>query len=118
VKLIINKLLIILAFALNICLSWSAFKNGLIGLFASLLLIFLGGALNILAMAANNWKMPVLIKNSREKALILPQSEHTVLIKTTKLKCLCDQYRFNDKVYSIGDAIIYLGFGLFLISSL
>lgn len=77
-----------------------------------------GKLLNILAVAANSWKMPVLVKNRFIKEGLERSDMHTKLTKKTKLKCLCDIYYGTISVFSIGDVLLKIGVWSFYLAML
>ena len=78
-----------------------------------------GTILNNVALVFNGFKMPVDIRDPRDAWFALELSSsftHCHLAEKTKFKYLCDKFRGNNSMYSLGDILILLGIYLVALS--
>ncbi|MDO8515928.1 MAG: DUF5317 family protein [bacterium] len=75
-----------------------------------------GNILNAVAMFANDWHMPVDTDVARSIGMWDVESGlHSAMTPSTRLPFLCDRFfnpHFVDAIFSIGDALLFVGFAI------
>lgn len=72
-----------------------------------------GGMMNKLVMSVNQGKMPVLELDC--PAGFILNSTHVCMSASTHLKILADWIYFGAYIYSPGDVVLFIGFGLMVL---
>ncbi len=100
-------------------LSYFYWKTGFICFSYGFLLITLGGACNLYVIDFNDFKMPVLANRKSDFRGIKrrnPKRQICLLGSKTKLGWLADRFSIIGLTLSMGDFLIFFGFGLMILS--
>lgn len=76
--------------------------------------ISIGALLNLIAVWANGFKMPVLL--AKDKEVCKPKT-HCQMTGETRLPWLCDRFYVGNSVISAGDFICFLGITVMILST-